>query len=79
MPGSQVNLEQELTKDTWMVRPAVAAVLDWYGKNATEPEVSTAASLAADILRRTKDRIRESPEVVDRQIRLFQEWEDEEW
>ena len=27
-----INLEEELTKDTWMVSPYVAAVLDWYGK-----------------------------------------------
>ena len=79
MPGSEVNLEQELTKDTWMVRPAVAAVLDWYGKSALEPQVRDAATLAADILRRTKDKLREKPEIVDRQKRLFEEWEDEGW
>ena len=79
MPGSGVNLEEELTKDTWMVRPTVAAVLDWYAKSALEPEVRDAATLAAEILRRTKEKFREKPELVDRQRRLFDEWDEEGW
>lgn len=73
-----VNLEEELTKDTWMVSPYVAAVLDWYGKFSPESKTSEAAKLAADILRRTREKLREKPEFVDRQQRLF-EMEDEEW
>lgn len=79
MPGSGINLEQELTKDTWLVRPTVAAVLDWYGKSAIEKEVRDAAQLAADILRRIREKLREQPEVVDHQKRLFGDLEDEEW
>ena len=53
MPGSGVNVEEELTRDTWMVRRSVEAVLDWYAKTALEPEVQKAAALAGEILRRT--------------------------
>ena len=73
-----VNLGEELTKDTWMISPYVAAVLDWYGKFSPESKTSEAAKLAADILRRTREKLREKPEFVDRQQRLF-EMEDEEW
>ena len=53
MPGSKVNVEEELTRETWMIRRSVEAVLDWYAKTALEPEVQKAAALAGDILRRT--------------------------
>ncbi len=55
MPGSGVNLESELAKETWMVRRTVEAVLDWYAKTALEPEVRQAAGLAATLLRRSID------------------------
>jgi len=48
MPGSGMNVEAELTKDTWMVRRSVEAVLDWYAKTAVEPEVQSAAKVAGD-------------------------------
>ena len=51
MPGSGVNLEEELGRDTWMVRRSVEAVLDWYAKTAVEPEVKKAAALAGNLLR----------------------------
>jgi len=79
MPGSGLDLEKELTKDTWMVRPSVAAVLDWYARSAAEPEVRQAAQLAAEILRLTKDKLRQQPEATDQQRLLFSQWEDEEW
>ena len=51
MPGSGVNLEDELGRDTWMVRRSVEAVLDWYAKTAVEPEIQKAAVLAGNLLR----------------------------
>lgn len=51
MPGSDVNLEEELGRDTWMVRRSVEAVLNWYTKTAVEPEVQKAAALAGNLLR----------------------------
>lgn len=73
-----INLEEELTRDTWMVSPLVVAVLDWYGKFCPEEKVAEAAKLAAEILRRTKEKLQAKPEFVDRQLRLF-EMEGEEW
>lgn len=51
MPGSGVNLEEELGRDTWMVRRSVEAVLDWYAKTAPELEIQKAAVLAGNLLR----------------------------
>ncbi len=79
MPGSGVDLEQELGRDTWLVRRTVAAVLDWYAKTAVEPEVREAAKLAGEILRRVHDRLRQEPAVTDRQQLLFGDEEGEEW
>lgn len=73
-----VNLEEELSKDTWMVSPYVVAVLDWYGKFSLEAKLAEAAKLAAEILRRTKEKLQSKPEFVDRQMRLF-EVEGDEW
>jgi phenylpyruvate tautomerase PptA (4-oxalocrotonate tautomerase family) len=73
-----INLEEELTRDTWMVSPLVVAVLDWYGKFCPDEKVAEAAKLAAEILRRTKEKLQAKPEFVDRQLRLF-ELEGELW
>jgi hypothetical protein len=51
MPGSGVNLEEELGRDTWMVRRSVEAVVDWYATTAPEPEIQKAAALAGNLLR----------------------------
>lgn len=59
MPGSGVNIEEELARDTWMVRRSVEAVLDWYAKTAVEPEIQKAAKLAGDQLRRSREQNRE--------------------
>ena len=53
MPNSGVNLEQELSKDSWMVRRSVDAVLEWYGKASFDPAIRSAALLARTILRQT--------------------------
>ena len=76
MPGSGVNVEEELTRDTWMVRRSVEAVLDWYAKTAVEPEVQNAAKLAGDILRRTREQNREK--IKEEQGVLFDDLYDEE-
>ncbi|MFH1923748.1 MAG: DUF1156 domain-containing protein, partial [Planctomycetota bacterium] len=58
MPGSGLNLEEELSRDTWMVRRSVEAVLNWYAKTAVETEVSKAAELAGTLLRRSREQNR---------------------
>ena len=52
LPGSGVNIEDELSKHTWAVRRSVEAVLHWYAKTAVEPEIKDAAELAATLLRK---------------------------
>ena len=69
--SKEVDLEAELTKDTWMVSPYVAAVLDWYGKFSPDTRVAESAKLASEILHRTKEKLREKVEFVDRQQKLF--------
>jgi putative DNA methylase len=53
--GSGVNLEDELSKDTWMVRRSVEAVLQWYTKTAAETDIRQAAERARFLLARSID------------------------
>src|SRR5262249_32484678 len=53
LPGSGVNLEDELDKNTWMVRRGVEAVLHWYAKTAIEPAIRQAAERAEFLLARS--------------------------
>ncbi len=76
LPGSGVNLEQELSKDTWMLRRSVDAVLEWYVKMAPEPEIRRASSLARAILRQTLERLRQQPAELEKQLKLFNDWDD---
>jgi len=76
MPGSEVNVEEELNRDTWMVRRSVEAVLDWYAKTALEPEIQTAAKVAGDLLRRCREQNREK--IKEEQGLLFDDLYDEE-
>ena len=75
MPGSGVNLEEELSRDTWMVRRSVEAVLNWYAKTAVEPEVCKAAELAGTLLRRSREQNRDKLQQV--QGLLFDDFEDD--
>lgn len=76
MPGSGMNVEAELTKDTWMVRRSVEAVLDWYAKTAVEPEIQSAAKVAGDLLRRSREQNREK--IKEEQGLLFDDLYDED-
>ena len=75
-PDSGVNLEQELSKDTWMVRQSVDAVLEWYGKMASDPEIRTASILARTILRQALGKLRQQPMELERQLSLFNDWDE---
>jgi len=76
MPGSGVNLEEELSRDTWMVRRSVEGVLDWYAKTAVEPEIRQAAELASTLLRRSLEENR--AKLQEQQGFLFDDLHDEE-
>jgi hypothetical protein len=78
MPNSGINLEDELTKDTWMLRKSVDAVLEWYAKASPNPNVRNAAMLASTILRSSVERMRQSPGGLEAQLSLFNDWEESE-
>ena len=78
MPNSGVNLEDELTKDTWMLRRSVDAVLDWYTRMTPDPSVRNAAMLARTILRNSVERMRERPGALEAQLSLFNDWDETE-
>ncbi len=52
LPGSGLNIEDELSRNTWAVRRSVEAVLQWYAKTAVEPAIKEASELAATLLRK---------------------------
>jgi len=76
LPGSGLNLEEELSKDTWLVYRSVEAVLDWYAKTGVEPEIREAATLAGSILYRSLEQRRSRPK--EQQGLLFGD-DEEEW
>lgn len=71
-----VNIEKELERETFLIRPGVEALLDWYTKTPAgpdEPGVPKAASLALTLFRvaREANRLKMRQE----QPMLFEEWE----
>lgn len=75
LPGSGVNLEEELDKDTWMVRRSVEAVLAWYAKTSAEPAIRQAAERAKFLLTRSIEQRR--TKVTPEQRTLFDDLEDD--
>ncbi|MGI8961539.1 MAG: DUF1156 domain-containing protein [Bryobacteraceae bacterium] len=78
MPNSGVNLEQELSKDTWMLRRTVDAVLEWYAKMSSHSETRKAATLARGILQRSVEKLRQHPGALEAQLTLFNDWDESE-
>lgn len=78
MTNSGINLEDELTKDTWMLRRSVDSVLEWYGKVTPHLDVRNAAMLARTILRSSLQKLRERPGALEEQLSLFNDWDEAE-
>lgn len=73
---TRVNIEEELGRETLLVRPAVEALLEWYAKaspNAEEADVPRAAGIALQLLRAAFEAKRARMQQEDPQ--LFEEWE----
>jgi putative DNA methylase len=71
-----VNIEKELERETFLVRPGVEALLDWYSKTPSgpdEPGVAKAAGLALTLLRAAFEARRARMRQED--PKLFEEWE----
>jgi hypothetical protein len=50
-------------------------VLEWYARMAPEPEIRQASELARTILRQTLGILRQQPAELDRQLSLFNDWD----
>ena len=76
-PGeAAVNIEKELERDTFLIRPGVDALLDWYSKTPPgddEPSVPRAAGLALTLLRAAFEARR--AKMRQEEPMLFEEWE----
>ena len=71
-----VNIEKELEKETFLIRPGVEALLDWYSKTPAgpdEPGVPRAAALALTLLRAAFEAKR--ARMRREQPTLWDEWE----
>lgn len=71
-----INIEKELERDTFLVRPGVEALLDWYSKtpaSVDEPGVASAAGIALQLLRAAFEAKRARMRQEDPM--LFEEWE----
>lgn len=71
-----VNIEKELERETFLIRPGVEALLDWHSKTPAgtdEPDVPRAAGVALQLLRAAFEAKR--ARMQQEQPTLFEEWE----
>jgi putative DNA methylase len=71
-----VNIEKELERETFLIRPGVEALLDWYSKTpagADEPGIPKAAATSLQLLRAAFEARRARMKQEDPS--LFDEWE----
>ena len=74
--GTPVNIEKDLERETFLIRPGVDALLDWYSKTPAgpdEPGVPKAAALALTLLRAAFEAKR--ARMRQEQPMLWEEWE----
>jgi hypothetical protein len=73
---TSVNIEKELERETFLIRPGVEALLDWYSKTpagADEPGIPKAAATSLQLLRAAFEAKRARMKLEDPS--LFDEWE----
>ncbi len=73
---TSVNIEKELERETFLIRPGVEALLDWYSKTPAgpdEPGIPKAAATALQLLRAAFEAKRARMKQED--PLLFEEWE----
>ncbi len=73
---TSVNIEKELERETFLIRPGVEALLDWYSKTpagADEPGIPKAAATSLQLLRAAFEAKRARMKLED--PTLFDEWE----
>lgn len=72
----RVNIEEELQRETFLIRPGVEALLDWYSRSpagADDSGVPQAAGVALQLLRAAFETKRARMRQED--PLLFEEWE----
>lgn len=75
--GSEMNVQDELMKDTWMVRPTVANVIEWYSRHAAKEDIRDAAKTAHEILLKAHEKLKEQKKYIDLQMKFG--WDEEDW
>jgi hypothetical protein len=75
LPGSRVNIDDELSRNPWMARRGVEAVLAWYGRTAPEMAVRQASETAMALLRRHIEQRRAQSGIIQRD--LFDDLDDD--
>jgi len=76
MPGSGIDVTDELNRGSFKVKKSVDALLDWYAQTDPDDGVRRAARLALDLLGHWRARPAKGPEV--RQMTLFDRLEAED-
>jgi len=76
MPGSGIDVTDELNRGSFKVKKSVDALLDWYAQTDPDDSVRRAARLALDLLGHWRARPAKGPEV--RQMTLFDRLEAED-
>ena len=71
-----INIEKDLERETFLIRPGVEALLEWYSRTPAggdEPDVPRAAGVALQLLRAAFEAKRARMRQED--PTLFEEWE----
>ncbi|MBE2220372.1 MAG: DUF1156 domain-containing protein [Anaerolineae bacterium] len=76
LPGSGMDITQELNRNTFALKKSVDAILEWYAQTATTEKIRQAATLANNLV--THWRTQPQAQPVPQQMSLFQRLEAEE-
>lgn len=76
LPGSGLDITQELNRNTFALKKSVDAILEWYAQTATTENIREAAKLANNLV--THWRAQPQAQPAPQQMSLFQRLEAEE-
>lgn len=76
LPGSGLDITQELNRNTFALKKSVDVILEWYAQTATKENIQKAAQLASGLV--THWRAQPQAQAAPQQMSLFQRLEAEE-
>ena len=76
LPGSGLDITQELNRNTFALKKSVDVILEWYAQTATKENIQKAAKLASGLV--THWRAQPQAQPGPQQMSLFQRLEAEE-